>query len=636
MSLWRTEEIMRLGIRVFCLRTLIKSSLIHNLTPRLTQTPLTGPAVPPVRFYSQEKTHSLSSLPPSEVQSDDPTSEHQQKLPPYVIHLQQCASPSDVLDLTCKYAPTPRQASKSVSHMWFCAKKMTEEQRRYELQLMFQHPAFDPLLQNAMKNVDGLRSEDLVYCLLSMVKLGVPQRSRIVQTFLRSCQEKLNSFDEKGLAILSTCLHQMESSPNVTALKEGVSLVIESRLSEIQNVIALQTMMRLVGKSASPEFKWKLEEKALSMQDKFSLPNTQHMLTTMATMDLRSKPLLEFCSKKLRENLPSVPFSRLYDVLRACSDLQYRNKDLFTDISDYLGSAVNIWSNKQMILLLHMFENLGFCPDASLEVFAKQVIANPDALTLKDLLCILKVYSSLNYDLQHHRQQFLDSVSRIIESYLPKMSYFDLLRVVYRLCLLNHFPPAPLERLLQDNTLEHPKSPSPKLLMIQDNLLRTVDLCLRLDHPPLPQPLAVPSSALGDSTFAHRATTWFLSQCLQEVMEEQAGAELQEGVLVENFYFIDAVITKPLLCSSSVPEGGEASAAERSHRVALLSTPPSQLCFGTSRPRGPLACKIRHLRILGYEPVMLQENKLQALSPETRTEFLRELIFPEHHNTDTN
>lgn len=41
-----------------------------------------------------------------------------------------------------------------------------------------------------------------------------------------------------------------------------------------------------------------------------------------------------------------------------------------------------------------------------------------------------------------------------MESYLPKMSSFELLRAVYYMCLLGHFPSAPLERLLQSSTLE--------------------------------------------------------------------------------------------------------------------------------------------------------------------------------------
>lgn len=52
------------------------------------------------------------------------------------------------------------------------------------------------------------------------------------------------------------------------------------------------------------------------------------------------------------------------------------------------------------------FESLAFCPDAVMETFAQKVIGNPDALTLKDSLCVLKVYSSLNYDLKHQRQPY--------------------------------------------------------------------------------------------------------------------------------------------------------------------------------------------------------------------------------------
>lgn len=35
------------------------------------------------------------------------------------------------------------------------------------------------------------------------------------------------------------------------------------------------------------------------MADQFSLPNTQYMISTMATMGYYSKPLLDVCSKKI-------------------------------------------------------------------------------------------------------------------------------------------------------------------------------------------------------------------------------------------------------------------------------------------------------------------------------------------------
>ncbi|KAM6958421.1 FAST kinase domain-containing protein 2, mitochondrial [Tautogolabrus adspersus] len=665
MSVRVTEEVVRWALR-FCSRsslcqhrsslltTSIKDKSFHTqqlaliLGARQTQTSLSGSLVSSVRFYSQERTHNedseekehLSSSLPAEVRSDDPASRRPQWMSAFMDHLQGCGSPSDVLDLTCEYSPTPRQVSNCLTHMWSCMKKMTDEQRHYELRLMFEHPAFDQLLQMAMKNVGHMRSEDLAYSLLSIVNLGVPQRSRVVQTFLRACQENLNDFDEKGLSILSSCLENMEDSPNVSALKDGMRMVVEARLPTIRSVMSLQTMMRLLGKDTPMHLKRKLEGKALSMKDQFSLPNSQHMISTMATMGFHSKQLLEVCTKKIRENLNGIPFNRLFKVLMSCRDLHYRDFDLFKDISDYMASVIYIWTNKQVVLFLSVFENLGFCPDALMEVFAEKVIADPDVLTLKDLLCILKVYSSLNYDLQHQRQPFLDSLCQVLESYLPKMSRFELLRAVFSLCIIGHFPSAPLEQLLQNSTVEQLQTTSPKFLQNQSRLFRMVDLCLRLDRPALPRPLTVPSSFLGDSAPVRPSINPELSLCLRDVLGDEADRILEEKVVVENVYFIDAVITKPLPNQTSAteaisPAGEESRPVESSQRIAVICAPPSAICFGTSRPRGPLAVRIRHLRILGYDPVVVAEQELHSLSDEKRKEFLREQIFPEHHGAQT-
>lgn len=149
------------------------------------------------RFYSQvgnhnedlKESHSLTSDHSPSTDVVDQTSPGQRlRSSPFVELLRRCGSPSDVLDLTCKYAPTTRQVSNCLTHMWFSMKKMTDEQRRYELQLMFDHPEFEPLLQRAMRSIQHMRNEDVAYSLLSMVNLGVPQRSRVIQNFLRTCQ----------------------------------------------------------------------------------------------------------------------------------------------------------------------------------------------------------------------------------------------------------------------------------------------------------------------------------------------------------------------------------------------------------------------------------------------------------------
>ncbi|XP_015244422.1 PREDICTED: FAST kinase domain-containing protein 2 [Cyprinodon variegatus] len=541
--------------------------------------------------------------------------------------LHQCGSPSDVLDLASKYSATVHQVSNCLNQMWTSTKKMSDEQRRYELQLMFEHPEFDHLLQRAMRSIKHMRNNDVAYSLLSMVNLGVPQQSRVIQTFVRTCQERLNEFDVKTLSILASALDHMKDSQNAVALKEGMRLVVEMRLPEIKNVLALQTMMRLLGKDAPKELKQKLERKALSMADEFSLPNAQYMISTMATMGFHSKPLLKICSGKIQENLHGIPFNRLYNVLQSCRELLYRDIDLLNSVSGYVASTLDIWTNKQLVFFLSVFEDLLFCPTSLMEAYTEKVITNAEALTLKDLLCVLKVYSSFNYDLRHHRQQFLDSLSNALNSYLPKMSGFELLKAVYCLCLLNHFPSALLEQLLNDSMLE--QLASGKFPKSRETMFQRIDLCLRLDRPPLPKPLTVPSSALGDPASSSQSVNPQLSKSLQSVLADQENATLQEMSVVENFYVIDGLITKPLPSQTDVMETSS-SPADSSQRIAVIYAPNSTFCYGTSHPRGPLALKIRHLKILGYTPVLVTEQHLQPLSEEERTDVIRGLLFPEH------
>lgn len=72
----------------------------------------------------------------------------------------------------------------------------------------------------------------------------------------------------------------------------------------------------------------------------------------------------------------------------------------------------------------------------------------------KSCLIIFKLLYYLQHLILLLGFRFLDSLSRVLHSYLPKISSYDLLKAVYHLCLMGHFPSAPLEKLLQNSTLE--------------------------------------------------------------------------------------------------------------------------------------------------------------------------------------
>ncbi|XP_061745725.1 FAST kinase domain-containing protein 2, mitochondrial [Nerophis ophidion] len=615
-SKWRQYKLVSASAKTWSLRS---QQLLHVHGTGHIQPQMVASLKSAVRFHSQGSSLGLEGkehLSNPLVKASEQQSPSSQTLKDslFMEYLKQCRSPSDLLDLP-DYN-TPADVSSSLMCMWTIINKMSYKQRRCELQLIFEHPAFETMLQNAMTNVGSEPNENLAYSLLAMVKLGVPQRSRVVRMYLCACQEKLNTFDEKSLSILANVLKDMESSPNVNALKCGLRLIIEARLPHIKSVLALQKMMGLFGEGTSLHLKQKLEKKTLSMMDQFSIPNTQCMMSTMAEIDFYSKPLLQICCKKITENLIGVPFQRLIEVMRSLKQLRYRDVALLTGISDYIASTIDICSQKKVILFLSNFETLGFCPTTLMAAFAEKVIINPDSLKLVDLLCVLKVYSSLNYDLQQNRELFLQSISQALEFYLPQMSAFDLLKTCYYFCLLGHFPPALLEKLLQDSTLEGLKSQGNELRR-QKNMFQMVHMCLHLDQPVLPQPLSVPPSMLGDVTLSDPPPKHQLLQLLQQVLCDQADAAVQEKVVVENFYFVDAVITRPVANQSE-------ETSSQTERIAVLCPPFSAFCFTTSTPRGPLAVKLRHLKVLGYIPIMITEE----LSSVEAGELLKEQMFP--------
>ncbi|XP_039613789.1 FAST kinase domain-containing protein 2, mitochondrial [Polypterus senegalus] len=527
--------------------------------------------------------------------------------------LQQCRSPSDVLDLSVKYVLPTRELSNCFSHMWKTTKKMTEEQRHYEKSLMFEHPAFGTLCERAMQLARHMSCLDVAYCLLALVKLGVSQRSRVVQTLLRAAQEKLNRFDEKALSLLASCLPEMDSSKNVDALKAGLQLLVESRTPQIKSVIALQTLMRCIGKDAPLSLKRKLENKALTMAQQFSLPNAQYMFTTLACMDFMSVALLDICSTTIIENITGIPFWRLVSVLQASRDLHYRNVALFSAIADYVTSTLDMWQMKQVMHFLSLFEELAFLPTDLMDILAKKVMAETPSVTLKELLTILRVYSSLNYMPKGCRQEFLDCLSSSFEGYHPKMSDMDLLRGTFALCLLGHLSPASLDRLMQDGVQEGLLSTDPHISERHKQLLHYIRLCQELDRPDAPHHLSVsrrPPRDLPSNPSVHSA--------LQEALGE---ADCQQGVILENEYDIDFEVTLTDAQAQGVEMG-------RCQRVAVLCLPPYAFSLGTQHPRGRPAMKVRHLTALGYLVVMVPEASFEKMPQQERVQFLRSQIFP--------
>uniref|UniRef100_A0A8C6SJ35 Uncharacterized protein n=1 Tax=Neogobius melanostomus TaxID=47308 RepID=A0A8C6SJ35_9GOBI len=502
----------------FCRQSL---SLKHHSLPAVASSKLlsaptaNSPFHRPVRLFSDTQTQESDQLPRSV----------------FVEKLSSCSSPSDVLDLTTHYSPTPSQLSHALSRMWNSLKKLTEEQRRAELRLMWEHAALEPLLQQAVGGVAHLSHIHLAYALLALAQLGVRPRTRVVQTYLRAAQERINDFDDKSLSILSSSLENLEDGANVQALKHGIRLLVEARLPRIKNVLHLQTTMRLVGKDAPLELKYKLEAKAMSLSDQFSLPNAQYMITSMVALGFSSKPLLSLCSRKISEHLSCIPFNRLLTVLVSCRELRYRDQQLLNDVSEYGASMVHVWNHKQVRNIRVSWSDSPVAP---------MILQGSPYLPLYLVWCL----------------------AAALERYLLRMNPVQLLNSQFHLSVIGHFSPALLQALLQETTLQELRQRG------------------ETNHTPHREGVRL-------TTPPHREGVRLTTPPHRE------GARSSRCDVCKNVpschEFISSLVFPPRVCGS----------------VAVLCVPGSAFCFGTSRPRGTLALRLRHLRVLGYRPLLV-------------------------------
>ncbi|KAM5228733.1 FAST kinase domain-containing protein 2, mitochondrial [Ctenodactylus gundi] len=533
---------------------------------------------------------------------------------------EECNSLSDVLDTFLKAPTFP--SSNYFSAMWTMAKRMSDDQRRYEKQLMFKHPGFNQLCEQVMREAKIMHYDHILFSLHAIVKLGVFQNTLLVQTLLRVIQERINECDERCLSILSTLLEAMEPCKNVHALRTGLHILVDQHVWKIGDVFTLQTVMRYLGKDAPAALKRKLEMKALKELDRFSPLNSQRMFEVLAAMDHRSLVLLNECSKAVIDNIHGFPFKILFNILQSCKDLQYRNSDLFKAIADYMVTTFDIWKLKQVLFLLVLFEKLGFRPVELMDLFMKKIVEEPDFLKLESIVCILHIYSSLNHMSNgQDKERFLKVISNALMSYLHYIPSEDLLNAVCSYCMMNYFPLAPINQLLQKDVIH-------ELLTSGDternvHKLHILDACLKLDHTSYHKAIdtSLPLLPLSPS---------YANAKVEEVLSSLLGGRgyFSKNVQLPHNYFVDFEIRMDanrsrVLSSFDV----DVTSAANMQRVALLCVPRSVYCLDSSHPRGFLAMKMRHLNIMGFHVVLVKNWEIKKLKMEEAVTYVKTKIY---------
>ncbi|KAM6307230.1 FAST kinase domain-containing protein 2, mitochondrial [Aegotheles albertisi] len=545
---------------------------------------------------------------------------------PFYNSLQKCTCPSDVLDLASESAVSIKHFTNCLTTLWRLFKNLSEDQQHYEKQLIFEHPAFVKLCQQLLRDSRRMTRGDLVFSLHAVVNLGIPQNTRLVQTLVRVCQEKLNQLDNRCVSVLATTLSGLEKDKNVSALQAGLQLLVEQRIPSIRDIFILQNLMRCMGKDAPVFLKKKLEMAVLKEIDHLTFPNALRVFLALDAMNYCSFPILNACSKKIQENVHDVLFRQFILILEACYNLQYRNVKLFSVLADYVNSTACLWDKRQIILFLSAFDTLGFQPSELMGIFAERLTEDPEFLKFKDLLVVLRVYSRLNYVPRGQKHLFFETLNSCLNKYLPQISNTELLKAVYSLCILGYLPHRALDELLQRDTRNE--------LLLSDDLykeqkemmLRCVKTCMELDSPSFTKPSFVLTENFSSSVSLNLRKA-------RDALVELLGDEnmFRENVQLPYKYHIDFEIRMDSDRKKVLPKATADDHADSSvQRLAFLFVPLSTFCVGTTHPQGKLAMKKRHLNKLGYDVILVPNKKFQEMTNEDAIKFLKGKVYSEN------
>ncbi|XP_010005680.1 PREDICTED: FAST kinase domain-containing protein 2 [Chaetura pelagica] len=545
---------------------------------------------------------------------------------PFFSSLQKCTCPSDVLDLVLESAVSVKHFTNCLTTIWKLFKNLSEDQQRYEKQLIFEHPAFVKLCQQLLRDARRMTRGDLVFSLHAVVNLGIPQNTLLVQTLVRVCQEKLNQFDNRCISVLATTLVGLGKDKNVSALQAGLQLLVEQRIPSIRDIFILQNLMKCMGKDAPVFLKKKLEMAVLKEIDHLTFLNALRVFLALNAMDYCSIPILNACSKKIQENVHDVPFRQLILILETCCNLQYRNVRLFSVLADYVNSTAYLWDKRQIIHFLSACETLCYQPRELMGVFAEKVIEDPEFLNFKNLLIVLRVYSRLNYAPRDKKHLFFETLHSCLNKYLLQISNTELLRAVYSFCILGYLPHQALDELLQKDSRDE--------LLLSDDLykeqkemmLHCVKTCAELDSPSFTKPAFVLTENFSSlvSLNLKKARAALIELLGDETM-------FRQNVQLPYRYHIDFEIRMDTDRKKVLPTAAADNLADSSvQRLAFLFVPLSAFCVGTTHPLGMLAMKKRHLSNLGYHVILIQSKKFQEMTNEDAVKFLKGQIYSEN------
>ncbi|XP_073398008.1 FAST kinase domain-containing protein 2, mitochondrial isoform X2 [Dendrobates tinctorius] len=477
-----------------------------------------------------------------------------------------------------------------------------------EKQLLSEHPNFYTLCNEAMTLAPSMSNRFLVCGLHVFVTFDVNQKTRLIQTLLNICQQRLSTLKLDEIYILTNCLKMIKNDKSVDILNSGLCLLMEIKCEAIRDVTTLQSLMRI----APAHLRRKLEGKALQMIDKFTVSQCHNMFSILAEMNLHSEILLDSCSHRLLGCLDEFSCKRIMSLTGYCSKLSYFNENLLSAIGDNIMNSIYMWNIWQISIILRNMAFLRFRYVPLLDYFADKIIQESKPLRINHLVTASRVFSLLSHLPEGKKDQFLETLNTALEVHMNSMRNKELLRTVYNLCLLGLVLPFAINKLLEDKSLISTLNNTEK------SFLRQIKQCLSLELGTWPYTIDDMKKIEANHSHSVLMCHTFLSRYFKDP------ALYQENIQFPSSYFIDFVLTLDRGQNKLVPT---ADCSPNITRIAVLCCTANAFAFGSLHPVGKMALKIRQLKALGFTVVVVPVNQFILMTEAKKVAFLGENIF---------
>ncbi|XP_040296982.1 FAST kinase domain-containing protein 2, mitochondrial [Bufo bufo] len=585
------------------------------------------PASIPIRFLNQEISVSAEANNPLSVHSTSSSSDQDRDLSDeYSLKsdLGDSLEGEKVMEppkkLSCVEVLEAFSSDSHSQHDLYCCildlwRSLTNDKKMKlsDKQLISEHPHFYNLCYDVMKSAPSMSNKFLVCSLYVFVSLKVNQKTRLIQTLLNICQQRLSTLKVEEISILAKGLKMMESDKNVDILNSGLCLLIELKCEAMKDVTAIQNMMRI----APPHLRRNFEEKALQMVDKFTVSQCHNMFSVLAGINLHSESLLDSCSHKLIDCLDELSCKKIISLTSCCSKLLYFNEQLLSAIGENIKNNIYMWDMWQISLVLTSMAFLRFRCVPLLDYFADKIMQESKSLTGSYLVKVAKIYSIVNHLPEGKEDKFLKTLNKALDLHMDSMNKKELLRTFYNLCLLGLVSSSAMNKFLEDQSL-------PGIMHnIEKSYLSHIKLCVLLESGSSPYSI----QDLEKIEANHSHSVFMCHTFLKDHFKDPT--LYQENMQFPSSYFIDFVLTLDKEQCKLIPTGDVQNfeGSQDITRIAVLCCTPNAFTLGSLHPVGKLALKMRHLKSLGFTVVVVPVNQFLMLTEAKKVEFLRENIF---------